>query len=73
MEMFTCLTKRIARHLPGYRQTDRQTDTQCRILFYPTIKVNLLSGNFLLLFYFSFIPFVIVTCSGGGCLFVCNM
>jgi len=44
MEMFTCLTKRIARHLPGYRHT------QCKFQFYPTIKVNLLSGNFLLFF-----------------------
>jgi hypothetical protein len=71
MEMFTCLTKRIARHLPGYRHT------QCEIQFYPTVKVNLLSGNFLLflLFYFYCICYCdLFSCrtgEGWGSLCVC--
>jgi hypothetical protein len=63
MEMFTWLTKRIARHLPGYRHT------QCRIQFYPTIKVSLLSGNFLLFlsFYFHCICYCdLSSCRTGG-------
>jgi hypothetical protein len=70
MEMFTCLTKRIARHLP-VRDTHN-----VKFQFYPTIKVNLLSGNFLLLllFYFYDICYCdLFSCrtGGGACIYVC--
>jgi hypothetical protein len=50
--MFTCLTKRIARHLPSYRHI--YIYIQCKIQFCPTIKLNLLSDNSFSSFFFCY-------------------